>query len=731
MSGLIASHDWAGTPLGPISDWSASLRAVVDLVLASRVPMALMMGARGTMIYNDPYIPIAGGRHPQSLGSSVLDSWPEVAAFNQDIIARVTAGEAISYDDQMFRFERNGQPEAVYLDLDYSAVRDEHGEAIGVLAVLYETTATHEARDALDRTSDKLAFLDALGQKVADSRDADSILSITTRMTGEHLALSNCAYADMDADEDGFTIRGNWFADGSPSILGHYSLSDFGALAVRELHAGRPLIVNDNLRELAPHEAATFQAIGIGATICMPLVKGGRLTALMAIHTRGPRQWNDYDLDVIREVTQRSWAHVERVGVEADLRKAAMALGELNETLERRVEERSRQLSEAEDALRQAQKMEAVGQLTGGLAHDFNNLLMGLGGSLEMIRNRVGQGRTEDLDRYFAAAEGAVDKAAALTHRLLAFARRQTLDPLPTDVGRLMADLEDLVSRTMGPAINVGFEGGELGWSALIDRNQLENAVLNLCINARDAMPDGGALTVVTENRTLDEPTAGSMGLVAGDYISVSVSDTGSGMSPDIAAKAFDPFFTTKPLGQGTGLGLSMIYGFVRQSGGQVEIVSEPGQGARITMYLPRSDAGVPVGLDELDKRSPSDTGGHGQVVLVVDDEPMIRMLIVEVLEDEGFTVIEAADGPSAAQQLERAGRLDLLVTDVGLPNGMNGRQVADLARQTRPSLKVLFITGYAENVVAANGQLEANSAILTKPFMIEALVSRVHELVA
>ena len=293
------------------------------------------------------------------------------------------------------------------------------------------------SRAELRQTVVLLRFLDELGRAVAGTRDADDTLAIITRMTGEHLGISNCAYAEMDEDEDGFTIFGDWSEPGFASIVGRYRLSGFGPLAVEVLRRGEPLIVSDSQRELPNSDASTFQAMGITATICMPLIKDGRLSALMAVNDRAPRLWTSYDRAVIREVTERSWVHIERIRAEAELRRSAAALTELADTLEQRVIERTAQLGEAEEALRQSQKMEAVGQLTGGLAHDFNNLLTGISGSLEMMQTRVTQGRAGELDRYFTAAQGAVKRAAALTHRLLAFSRRQTLDPKPTNINRL------------------------------------------------------------------------------------------------------------------------------------------------------------------------------------------------------------------------------------------------------------------------------------------------------
>jgi PAS domain S-box-containing protein len=386
-------------------------------------------------------------------------------------------------------------------------------------------------------------------------------------------------------------------------------------------------------------------------------------------------------------------------------------------------------LQRTEEQLRQAQKMEAVGQLTGGIAHDFNNLLTGITGSLEMLETRLAQGRLDAMPRYVDAAQGAAKRAASLTQRLLAFSRRQTLDPRSVNVNRLIGDMEDLIRRTTGPAIELEVVGAAGLWATLVDPNQLENALLNLCINARDAMPDGGRLTIETANKWLDDNAARDRELPPGQYISLCVTDTGIGMTPEVIARAFDPFFTTKPLGEGTGLGLSMIYGFVRQSNGQVRIYSEVGQGTTMCLYLPRHFGEA----NEGDVRSAIESqhyGGHDETVLVVDDEPTVRMLIVDVLRDAGYTAIEAADGPTGLTVLRSDARIDLLITDVGLPGGMNGRQVADAGRMVRPDLKVLFITGYAENAVVRNGQLDPGMAIVTKPFAIESLGNKIREMI-
>ncbi len=420
----------------------------------------------------------------------------------------------------------------------------------------------------------------------------------------------------------------------------------------------------------------------------------------------------------------------ERRAVEAERDRVTEMLRSLNETLEQRVAERTSELMAVEDALRQAQKMEAVGQLTGGIAHDFNNLLAGISGSLELMGTRISQGRINELDKYMVAAQGAAKRAAALTHRLLAFSRRQTLDPRPTNVNTLVNGMLELVQRTVGPSIIVETVGASSLWPVLVDPSQLENSLLNLCINARDAMPEGGHITIETANRWLDERASRMHDLPMGQYLSLCVTDTGTGMTPDVIAKAFDPFFTTKPIGAGTGLGLSMIYGFAKQSDGQVRIYSEVGHGTTVCIYLPRH-RGDAENDDMGDEFSASALAGEGETVLVVDDEPTVRMLVTDVLEDLGYTAIEAADSAGGLRVLQSDVRLDLLITDVGLPGGMNGRQMADAARETRPNLKVLFITGYAENALLNAGQLGPGMTVLTKPFAVDTLAARIHELIA
>jgi len=393
-------------------------------------------------------------------------------------------------------------------------------------------------------------------------------------------------------------------------------------------------------------------------------------------------------------------------------------------TLEREKQEALRQ---AEDQLRQAQKMEAVGQLTGGIAHDFNNMLTGIMGSLDIIRRRIARGQVDSLDRFMESALASAQRAASLTHRLLAFSRQQTLDPKSVDVAELIESMEDMLQRTLGEKVRLKTGAGAGLWRALSDVNQLENAILNLAINARDAMPEGGSLTIEAENIQLDAAAAARHAEVKpGDYVMVSVTDTGEGMPADVVAKAFDPFFTTKPIGQGTGLGLSTVYGFLRQIGGHAEIRSEPRRGTTIKMYLQRfaGEASCDQETDDPALRAE----GSGETVLVVEDEETVRVLIVEVLAELGYRVLQAANGEEAIRHVKAAGPIDLLISDVGLP-GLNGRQVAEIARAIRPGLRVLFVTGYAAKATIRSSFLEPGMDLIAKPFNMSELAAKISEI--
>ncbi|HEY6432927.1 MAG TPA: response regulator, partial [Acetobacteraceae bacterium] len=417
------------------------------------------------------------------------------------------------------------------------------------------------------------------------------------------------------------------------------------------------------------------------------------------------------------------------VAVDVDSEKRAeLALRQLNETLESRVAAETAERMQAEEALRQAQKMEAIGQLTGGVAHDFNNLLQIVMGNLESLQRRVsgGAAASADLLRLAQNALNGAQRAAVLTHRLLAFSRRQPLQPSAVDANALISGMSELLRRTLGETIVLeSVQGGGL-WPVYADPHQLENALLNLAVNARDAMPSGGKLTIEAANVFFDDAYGAQEQVAAGQYVMLAVSDTGTGMSKDVIARAFDPFFTTKEVGHGTGLGLSQVYGFAKQSGGHAKIYSEPGQGTTVKLYLPRRHGAEP---ERSQPRPAPVVAGHEETILVVEDEVDVRAHTVATLRELGYRVLEAGNGVEALAQLEGHPETRLLFTDVGLPGGMNGRQLADEARRRQPGLLVLFTTGYARNAIVHQGRLDPDVALLPKPFTYGGLAAKLREM--
>lgn len=926
--------------------------------------------------------------------------------------------------------EQGGTVALLYLN--HATPRAWTDDEIALISEVAQRTRTAverlRAEEALRQNAEQLAFLDHLGKAAGVATDASALMNVTTRLVGEHLAVSICAYADMEPDQDHFTIRGDWSAPGSASIVGSYRLADFGEMAVSMLGSGRPLVINDNSKELPPHEAKTFQSIGIAATICMPLVRDGRLTALMAIHDEHPRVWSERELGLLKEVTERCWAHIERIrsqeaeraseerlrlaadaaaiGIwdydpvsgrlqwddrckalfglppEADVsyegsflaglhpedrqraddavrsaltpdgpssfeieyrtiglhdklerwiaakgsahfsegravrfigtviditsrkrierhlqimndtgaavaaeleldrivqivtdagvelsgaqfgaffynilddrggsymlyalsgaprsafenypmpratavfeptfvgsgvvrsddilldprygknsphhgmpkghlpvrsylavpvksrsgevlgglffghanpgmfrrehenallglaghaataidnarlfssarkeieerRRAEDALQALNATLEQRVLDEVAERSKAEEHLRQAQKMEAVGQLTGGIAHDFNNMLAVVISGLNLAQRKVAKGET-DIGRFIEASVDGAQRAAELTKRLLAFSRQQPLAPKRINVNRLVGDMSELLSRTLGETIRVETVLGAGLWHVEVDPAQLESALLNLSVNARDAMPGGGKLTIETANAHVDSRYAREYSIAEGQYVLLCVTDTGTGMTPDVIEKAFDPFYTTKSVGKGTGLGLSQVYGFVRQSGGHVKLYSEVSVGTTVKIYLPRS---LSTASDQVDVPTLAIHGGQStEVIMVVEDEDRVRAMAVEALRELGYSVVEMR-GPKEALSAIQSGNVpDLLFTDVVMPD-MSGRDLVDQVKALKPDMRVLYTTGYTRNAIVHNGTLDFGTELLSKPYTIEELAAKV-----
>lgn len=404
--------------------------------------------------------------------------------------------------------------------------------------------------------------------------------------------------------------------------------------------------------------------------------------------------------------------------------QASAELRDLNLTLEQRINDAVQERLRAEDQIRQMQKMEAVGQLTGGIAHDFNNMLAIVIGGLNLVQRRLAKGDT-DVGQFISGAMEGANRAATLTQRLLAFSRQQPLSPQALKANDMVSDMSELLRRTLGETIQMEtvLAGGL--WQTYADAGQLENVVLNLAVNARDAMADGGRLTIETANCHLDSGYAAEHGVAEGQYVLVAVTDNGSGMPPEVAAKAFDPFFTTKGVGKGTGLGLSQVFGFVKQSGGHVKIYSEPDHGTSVKIYLPRYYGNAEAPARTSARGVPY--GKSSEVILVVEDDLRVRELAVQMLRDLGYGVLEAEDGACGLQTLDRHPEVCLLFTDVVMP-GMSGRLFADVARQRKPELRVLFTTGYSRNAIVHNGVLDPGVHLLPKPASLEQLALKVRE---
>lgn len=711
----IRSFDWNKTPLGPRSAWPHALEAIFAMMLGSPIAMCATWGKEGTLLYNSAYAPILKLRHPSAIGQPIAEVWPDVWEEISPLIDRVLSGESVSFKDLHLVMTRNGFNEDTWWSFSYIPLWN-NGEVFGFLNIATETTkGVVSARERAIADQKIRARNEELERQIVARNEAVRRAQIDAERV--NLALAAGAIVGTFV----WNVKTDSF-DADDSFAHAFGLNQDLAKQGLDLASVVETVHPDDLAGLA---AAITSAVGRGGPYMHEYRVKRRDGLYYWVEANGMVQMDKHGSPerfpgVLIDLTKRREIEAERDRVVEELR-------ELNTSLEQRVIERTRALVDAQEALRQSQKMEAVGQLTGGLAHDFNNLLAGISGSLQLMQLRALKGQFKDFERYIQMAMSGVKRASSLTHRLLAFSRRQTLDPRPADVNRLVYEMRDLIERTVGPSIAINVVTTDALWPALVDSSQLENALLNLCINARDAMPKGGSITIETAKVSFDELTATNQDIAPGKYLSLSVTDSGSGMEPEVLNKVFEPFFTTKPLGEGTGLGLSMVYGFAKQSDGQVSIQSEVGMGTTVTIYLPRHIGNVE---DDSHRNRESPTLRpileQRQTILIVEDEPVVRALVMESLSDLGYNALEASDSATGLKILQSNVRIDLLISDVGLPGGLNGRQMADAALQGRPGLKVLFITGYAENAATANSHLLPGMQVMTKPFDLQELASRI-----
>ncbi|MHA6195841.1 PAS domain-containing protein [Pseudomonas wadenswilerensis] len=734
MADLIREHDWAATALGPIEQWPQSRKTAVELMLSSGHAMQIAWGPEQVVLYNDAYAPMLGQRHPQALGVRFREAWPDVWDDIAPLVERVYAGETVRFEDMPLVMTRSGFSEDTWWNFSYSPLRDESGAVAGLLNVTAEATARVRAERAereRDEAHARLLYNEARLQALV-AASSDVVYSMSEdwkemrQLTGRGLVADNQmpsirwiddyllpddrqtvlaaldqAMASRHVFELEHRVRR---ADGSIGWIYSRAVPVFDADGEINEWFGMAADITAR-RESERRQAFLLRLADTLRSLDSPHALEQAAARLLSEHV------GDAEETALRnEVAERTWVAIERARAGQELEaRVGERTAELQEALDRLNREiAERQL--AEERLRQSEKLKAVGQLTGGIAHDFNNMLQGLMSALGLVRTRVNQGRGPEAIAYLDAALKAANRAGALTQRLLAFSRLQTLAPRPVSMDQIARGMEDMICSTVGPAVQVELKLAEGRWQVLCDPGQMESALLNLCINARDAMPDGGWLTISTEERLLQRAELADLDdLRPGRYAVVAVSDTGTGMSPEILARAFEPFFTTKPPGQGTGLGLSQIYGFMRQSGGLVQIDTQVGKGTTVRLCLPLHEAG------DTPAQAPA---SNGKTLLLVEDEHEVRGLLADQLRDLGYRVLEADTAASAQRILDTGAHVDLMVTDFGLRGGVTGRQLADVVREKVRGLPVIFITGFA------GAEPLQGEDVLRKPFETAALAS-------
>lgn len=625
-------------------------------------------------------------------------------------IARADDGQ-LRWIERRARLKRDGQGTVTHFGGALRDVTDLH-------AAMELATRSHESVAAL---LDSRNFLIELTARQRSLSDPDSVMRMTSQVLGERLGAHRVGFYRVLSSSSIQYING-WAQTALPLLSGVLPTDEFGQQSEQHRSRGETLSFADSRHDMEG-SLLKLSELGVLSGVEVPLLSNRRWYAGLYVHSATVRSWSAADIGFIREVAELAWTAVERA--EAFLR--------LGDQLQRQVEkiesghqdakgQRDARLV-AESKVRQLQKLEAVGQLTGGIAHDFNNMLAIIVGALTLLQRKLKRGDL-DVDKHVESALDGAKRAAGLTGRLLAFSRQQPLTPTPIDANRLVAGLSDLLARTLGEPIHLEVIQGAGLWNTLVDANQLENVLINLCINARDAMPEGGRLTVETANVHVEQAYALEFDLAVGHYVVLSVTDTGTGMTPEVMLRAFEPFFTTKGVGKGSGLGLSQAFGFASQSGGHLKVYSEMGHGTTFKLYLPRY-FGKAADRPAAPLRQVLRQGRFDEIIMVVEDEDRMRAVASETLRELGYTVVHAANGPEAMALINAGQEVTLLFTDIVMPD-MSGRELAELAVKKLPHLKVIYTTGYTRNAVVHNGILDPGTNFLAKPYSIEELSCKI-----
>ncbi|CAI8734351.1 two-component system, cell cycle sensor histidine kinase and response regulator CckA [Pseudomonas sp. IT-P74] len=677
MAGRIRAFDWSLTELGPLDSWSRSLSSAVQLMLASPLPMVMLWGQPGYMIYNDAYSKFAGGRHPYLLGSSVELGWPEVAEFNRHVVDTCLAGGTLSYRNKELELLRDGVPEDVWMDLYYSPVADDDGRPAGVMSMVVETTERVISEQRRQVAEDAYR---ADNERVRLALNAGALLGSFVWDIKANVLSGDERYARTFSYPPGQDLQ-NLSREIAESRIHPDDRSWVQERVTLSVETGEPYNVEYRIQR------PDGSYLWVLASGCCEFNEQGE-----AFRFPG----------VLIDIHER--------------KNAEESLLKFTRNLEQRVADEVEARLAAEEQLRQAQKLEAIGSLTGGVAHDFNNLLQVIAGNLHLLARH--ERANANVQRRVSASIAAVERGAKLSSQLLAFARRQPLSPAVFTLRQIFDGLAELLLRALGETLQVHMTAPEDAWNVFVDRNQLENAILNLAINARDALQGEGRIDLCAENIVLDHKFCAAKGIPPGDYVRVSVTDTGVGMPPQVLAQAFEPFFTTKADGQGTGLGLSMVFGFVKQSGGHIEIASDVGQGTRVQLYFPRT---LRAAASETPNPDVPQRGGHERI-LVVEDNEAVRGAAVELLREEGYQILTATNGDVAMQMLLEGLAVDLIFTDVVMPGLIKSSDLAAWAKVQDPPVAVLFTSGHTRDIISRNHQLSPDTHLLSKPYNPEAL---------